>query len=116
MVNLLREPSPAAFEDARRLMDETTRYSLGRVTRTINIPALAVQLVQPNLRARFVFTRDGEKAVAGRTAWAMAFEERLRPTLVQTTGGADLPMSGRLWIDLATGTVRRRKCRWPTAA
>ena len=40
-----------------------------------------------------------------RTAWALAFEERVRPTLVQTTGGADLPMSGRLWIDSATGTV-----------
>ena len=95
MVKLLLAPSPSALDKARRLMDESTRYNLGRVIRTINIPTLAVLLVQPDLRARFVFTRDGETVVAGRTAWALAFEERVRPTLVRTTGGADLPMSGR---------------------
>ena len=105
MVKLLLAPSPSALEQARRLMDESTRYNLGRVVRTINIPTLAVLLVQPNLRARFVFTRDGETQVAGRAAWALRFEEFVRPTLVRTTNGADLPMSGRLWIDPATGTV-----------
>jgi hypothetical protein len=105
MVKLLLSPSPSALDRARRLMDESTRYNLGRVVRTINIPTLAVLLVQPNLRARFVFTRDGETMVAGRSAWALAFDERVRPTLVRTTTGADLPMSGRLWIDPATGTV-----------
>ena len=105
MVKLLLAPSPSALDRARRLMDESTRYNLGRVVRTINIPTLAVLLVQPNLRGRLAFTYDGEIQVAGRAAWAVAFEERVRPTLVRTPNGADLPMSGRLWIDPATGTV-----------
>jgi hypothetical protein len=105
MVKLLLAPNPSALERARRLMDESTRYNLGRVVRTINIPTLAVLLAQPNLRARFVFTHNGGAQVAGRVAWALAFEERVRPTLVTTTGGADLPMSGTLWVDPLTGTV-----------
>ncbi len=105
MVKLLLAPSPSALEQARRLMDESTRYNLGRVVRTINIPTLAVLLVQPNLRARFAFAHGGETQVAGHTAWALTFEERVRPTLVRTTNGADLPMSGRLWVEPTTGTV-----------
>ena len=79
MAKLLLAPSPSALEQARRLMDESTRYNLGRWRAPINIPTQPVLLVQPNLRARFVFTHDGEAQVAGRTAWALAFEERVRP-------------------------------------
>jgi len=105
MVKLLLAPSPSALDQARRLMDESTRYNLGRIVRTINIPTLAVLLVQPDLRPRFAITHAGEAQVAGRTAWAIAFEERVRPTLVRTISGADLPMSGTLWIDPVTGIV-----------
>jgi hypothetical protein len=78
---------------------------LGRIVRTINIPTLAVLLVQPALRPRFAFTPAVETQVAGRTAWAVGFEERLRPTLVRTIEGADLPMSGTLWVEPVTGIV-----------
>ena len=30
-----------------------------------------------------------------------------RPTLIATTGGRDLPASGRLWVDETTGTITR---------
>lgn len=105
MVKLLLAPSASALEQAQRIMAESTRYNLGRITRTINIPTLAVLLVQPGLRPRFVFTESGEEQVAGRSAWVLAFEERLRPTLVRTTSGGDLPMTGKLWIDPVSGTV-----------
>lgn len=107
MLRLLLTPSPSAMEQAQRIMAESTRHNLGRVTRTINIPTLAVLLPKPGLRERFVFTEKGTEEVAGRVAWVVAYEERLRPTLVRTTGGADLPMTGTLWVDPVSGVILR---------
>jgi hypothetical protein len=35
------------------------------------------------------------------------FRETERPTFVSTSGGRDLPVSGRVWIDEATGVIRK---------
>ena len=35
------------------------------------------------------------------------FKETSRPTYVATTGGRDLPVYGRFWMDAATGTILR---------
>ena len=37
----------------------------------------------------------------------MEFKETSRPTYVATTGGRDLPVYGRFWMDAATGTILR---------
>jgi hypothetical protein len=35
------------------------------------------------------------------------FKETGRPTFISTTGGRDLPVNGRFWIDEQTGTILR---------
>jgi hypothetical protein len=35
------------------------------------------------------------------------FKETERPTFISTAGGRDLPVSGRIWVDEASGTVRK---------
>lgn len=105
MVRLLMKSSPSAVEQAQRFTAESTRYKLGRVTRTINIPTLAVLLPKPGLRERFAFTEKGTEPVAGRIARVVDYEERVRPTLVRSTAGADLPMTGTLWVDPASGVI-----------
>ena len=35
------------------------------------------------------------------------FIEVQRPTLISTTGGRDLPARGVIWVDEATGTIKR---------
>jgi len=107
MVRLLLAPTASTLEKARRLAAESTRYNLGRVTRTINIPTLAVLLPKPGLRERFVFTDKGSEETGGRTARLLAYEERLRPTLVRSTTGVDMPMSGTLWVDPDSGVILR---------
>lgn len=105
MVKLLLTPSPDRLAQAGRIMAESTRYNLGRVTRTINIPTLAVLLVRPGIRPRLRFAHQATSQVAGRTAWVLAYEEQVRPTLVQTPEGGDLPMRGEIWVDPTDGTV-----------
>ena len=90
MVRLLLHPSRSSTERAQRIMAESTRYNIGRITRTINIPTLGVILLKPGLRERFAITADGTEILSGRETWKLAFEERARPTLVRNVTGIDL--------------------------
>jgi hypothetical protein len=106
LVGLFMAPATdAAFDQADRIMADSTRYNIGAVTRTINIPTLALLFLHPDLRARFQFSQHGVEAVAGRDAWVIDYRETRRPTLIKTSNGRDLALTGRLWIDPATGII-----------
>ncbi len=93
------------FELADRIMAESTRHNLGNVSRTINIPTLAMMFVHPRVRERFTFVSDGEELVGDRTVQRVRYRETTRPTLIKTTRGRDLVLEGHLWIDAGTGAV-----------
>ncbi|HUE88164.1 MAG TPA: hypothetical protein VMO26_18985 [Vicinamibacterales bacterium] len=93
------------FELADRIMAESTRHNLGNVTRTINIPTLAMMFVHPRVRDRFTFAAGGEELVGGRTVHRVHYRETAKPTLIKTTRGRDLMLEGQLWIDAETGAV-----------
>ena len=105
LVRLLLKPSQSSSDRAQRIMAESTRYNLGRITRTINIPTLGVILLKPGLRERFTSTADGTETVAGREAWKLAYEEIARPPRVRNVTGLDLTMRGTLWVDPASGVI-----------
>lgn len=93
------------FELADKIMAESTRYNVGSVTRTINIPTLALMFLHPQISGRFAFRRDGEDTVAGRRVVRISYRETARPTLIKTTRGRDLALEGQLWIEPETGAV-----------
>lgn len=105
LTRLFLEPSPTSFDQATRIMADSTRYNIGTMTRTINIPTLALMFLHPDIRTRFSFAHQGGETVAGRAAWVVEYHERDRPTLIKTTRGRDLAATGKMWIDPATGTV-----------
>jgi hypothetical protein len=41
----------------------------------------------------------------GERVWVVNYRERARPTLIRGEKNADLPASGRFWIDVDTGQV-----------
>lgn len=93
------------FEKAAKLSDDTARHNLGNVARTINIPTLAMMFLHPRVNERFEFTDEGEETIAGRVLRRAAYREVARPTLIKTTRGRDLALTGHIWIDPFTGTV-----------
>lgn len=114
LTDLFLKSSPTSFDRAVRIMQDSTRHNLGSVTRTINIPTLAILFLLPDIAPRFAFERDGQEVVAGKDVWRVSYSEVQRPTLIKTTRapvkGArvedmDLPLQGRLWIDPAAGTI-----------
>lgn len=105
VLNLFLKPSATSLDQARRIMDDSTRFNLGSVQRTINIPTLAVLLVQPHLVSRFGFDREADETIDGKAVWVLAYKEHARPSLIRTTKGDDLALSGKLWIDPDSGTI-----------
>ena len=93
----------SAVSQAGRIVEESARYNLGSLNRNINLPTLALVFLTDAQRHRFAFSDGG---LDGRTR-VVQFQEMGRPTYVSTTGGRDLPISGRYWVDEASGRVER---------
>lgn len=102
---LFLKPSANRAGQLRRVAEESARFNLGRLRRTLNIPTLPLYFLHRRHHARYAFEHGGEEAIEGRRAAVLQFEERRRPTLVGTSAGEDVPLSGRVWIDQATGEV-----------
>ena len=94
-----------AFEKAAAYTAASNRNQLGQVARTINIPTLGMMLLHPRVNERFEFTDGGEETLAGRVLRKAVFREAARPTLVKTTRGLDLALTGTIWIEPLTGAV-----------
>lgn len=100
----LNGSSRSSFDQAREIMREGTRYNIGTIERTINMPTLPLVYLTPAMRDRFRFElvkRDAEEGVM------VEFHEVKTPTYVSNREGQDMPSSGKFWFDEATGAVRR---------
>lgn len=112
-------PSSSMDAQIKRILDESARHNLGDIERNFNTPVFALQFLETPHQQRFKFTRaDARKpAVAVDTAndsgafrvstevWVIRYEERVRPTIVRTPEGKDVPAHGRFWIEPDSGRV-----------
>ena len=107
LAELLAKPSPVAVQQARRIAEESARYNIGPVVRTINDPALVLELIDGRHAHRMKFSKNGEATIAQTRAWILRFEETGRPTIIRTRDLKDLPAHGRTWVDPESGRVLR---------
>jgi hypothetical protein len=106
LLSILADPS-ADPQALRRLSDESARYNIGPISRNFNVPTTVLLLFQPANLARFTFKRSGTDRIDGREVWKIDFTEVKMPTFTMTRAGADVPMSGTLWVIPADGAVVR---------
>ncbi len=66
---------------------------------------LGMMLLHPEVRERFTFKHDGDESIAGRYVERLTYRETVRPTIIKTTRGKDLALTGRMWIEPTTGVV-----------
>lgn len=107
----LRESRSGFMRRARALALEQARYNIGPIVRTINVPTLALEILTPANQARFRFRRTGTARLEEREVTVVSFEERRRGTMIRTPEGKDIRARGTLWIETATGRVRRTELR-----
>lgn len=98
---------------AQAVLDESANYNFGSAVRNVNLPTLPLLFLHPRNRHRFAFRRAGSERILGTETILVDFAETARPTIVREGGtAADLPASGRLWIDARHGTVLRTETRF----
>lgn len=107
LTELFTEPSSRRFEQARRIAEESARYNIGPVIRTINDPSLILELLDARNSHRMSFSKDSEAAIDGTHAWIIKYRETVRPTIISTRDKKDQPAQGRAWIDPVTGKILR---------
>ena len=105
-------PKPSDFEQAQAILDESSRYNLGRAYRNVNTPTLGLLFLMPENQPRLAFKRRGTRTIAGFPTVEVAFEEMASPTLVHDRWNHDVPASGRFWIDETRGTVLRTEIEY----
>jgi hypothetical protein len=98
-------------ENARAIAEESARYNLGAVQRTINNPVFALIFLQPDIRNHFKFTPGKPDRKAGDDVRVVEYVEELRPTVIHGGEGRDMPAFGRFWIENATGRVVKAEVR-----
>jgi hypothetical protein len=118
LVKLFVEPADSTEIQVAKIIDESARYNIGSVQRTVNIPVLPLLFLEPKNQARFRFKRSSDRApgtardvaAAGvfrvtTEIWTIEYSEQRPETMIRTTGMRDFPSRGRFWIDPATGRV-----------
>lgn len=105
LVRMFTTGDVQAFDAAMHITSESAKYNLGPVTRSINIPTLVLMFLHPSKSERFAFADEGESMIGARLARRVSFKEMARPTLIKTTAGRDLALTGHVWFDQSNGAV-----------
>jgi hypothetical protein len=105
LMDLLVNAAPHAIDQAARIAEESARYNIGNVSRTINVPTLPLVFLGQLNRPRFDLSLEGDRTIEDIETRGLAFKERQHPTLIRTTGDNDLDAAGVLWVEPVTGRV-----------
>jgi hypothetical protein len=90
----------------QQLATQGARFNIGRMTRNINVPTLALWFLTDGVRERFTFSLSGSETIDGQMCRIVQYRERKSPYLL-TAEGRDVPARGRYWIEPDTGRVRK---------
>jgi len=114
LVRLFLEPTGSSARQVEQIVAESSRYNIGAVQRTINVPVLALLILDAAHAQRFHFERSNDrkpklggepKSAADEDLWVIEYDEVRSGTMIRTTNNRDLPSHGRFWIDAPTGRV-----------
>ncbi len=95
-----------------RLAAESARFNLGEMQRTTNLPTLPLLYLVPAMHPRLHFSRGGDAEIDGTKVTIVGFREDASPTLAASAHGIDMPARGRVWVEPASGRIRRIELRY----
>jgi hypothetical protein len=100
LAKLFLQPSASTQQQVDDIAAASARYNIGGVNRNVNLPVLALTVLEPQNRAWFAF--KGRKTGA---TFELEYQEERGGTLIRGAGDRAMPSRGRFTIDLATGRV-----------
>src|ERR1700683_1521543 len=102
---LFQTAAPDAISEAQRFANESARYNIG-VSRTINVPTMALTYLSRRNQFRSAFELAGSEAIRGVLTQVVTFQEIVTPSLINAAT-ATASVSGHFWIEPASGDVLR---------
>ncbi len=113
LMKLFVAPSSSTATQAEQIAEESSRYNIGNLLRTVNVPVLALAILEPMHQPRFVFKRIEKRveppvrsaATSTTPVWVIGYREVEPQTIIRTTNFRDMPSRGRFWIEPETGRV-----------
>ncbi|MGH9385202.1 MAG: hypothetical protein ACRD2N_13045 [Vicinamibacterales bacterium] len=123
LFKLFIEPNSGSRLQAELISNEGSRYNIGPLLRTVNVPILALVFFEtPNLprfshkRAEPGDLRDFAGQARESDIWAIDYRETAPRTVIRGESGRDLKSNGRLWVDSSSGRVLKTELRSGDAA
>jgi hypothetical protein len=107
LARLFLKPSENSLEQAHRIQDESSRYNLGNMRRTINNPVLGIVILQSDFQQRFRYSLGKLDPKMGPGVWIIEYKEEARPSFIRGRSDLDLFAHGRLWIEADTGRLMK---------
>jgi len=98
---LLKLPFGAARDQWQALQEESARYNIGSIRRTLNIPTFVLLFMRGDNQHRFQFDTprpDGPQVV-------VQYRELDRPTFIRDEQGNDEPSRGWIRVDPRSGAI-----------
>jgi hypothetical protein len=112
LMRLFLAPSSSSASQVERIVEESSRYNIGDLYRTVNVPVLALVVLDPANQPRFTFKRSDHRepllehgAERPADVWVIEYQEVQKQTIIRTTNGRDLSARGRFWVEPASGQV-----------
>ena len=109
---LFIEANVDARKQAESIQQESSRYNLGPLMRTINVPIMALLFLERNVQPIVTF-RQGKPGNVKRfdgladadAIWMIEYKEEQKGTMVKGVNNKDIPSHGRIWLDSRSGRV-----------
>lgn len=108
LAKLLMDPSSTSYDAAERIASESTRYNIGGLVRTVNVPTLVLAfLTTRNTRCCKVKV-NGPHDIEGERFTRISFDETVVPGVVGSQGGHRVKSKGQIWVR-PDGALRRSR-------
>ena len=103
-----------ARAQAESIQQESSRYNLGPLMRTINVPIMALLFFERSVQPKLEFeqgkagnVRRFDGLAEPNAIWMIEYKEVTKGTLVRGLNDRDIPSRGRIWLDSSNGRVLR---------
>lgn len=104
---LFLRPTGSTLEQAGKIMEESARYNIGNIQRTINLPVFALALLRPLDQPRVRFSKGKLDSAIGANVYIVEYREHASPALIQGPQGREMFCHGRFWIEALSGRVMK---------
>jgi hypothetical protein len=115
LARLFLEPSKSTAAQSRKIMEESSRYNIGDIERNINLPVLALAVLDRRAQGGFEFALDKASDrfdlpkspvfAPPEDAIVVRFTETQMRTMIASPQGRNLAASGRFWLDRITSQI-----------